>query len=82
MKIHSVQGKGVECQGYSLSFRIGNGVFSDTFYVNKDMDFSRMFDGPFIGIIGHEFLMKNNIVLELRFNRNCRRLHHTTEFFM
>lgn len=64
MKIHSVQGRGVECQGYSLSFRIGNGVFSDTFYVNKDMDFSQMFNGPFIGIIGHEFLRNNNIVLD------------------
>ena len=30
MKIHSVQGKGVECQGYSLFFRLGNGVFSET----------------------------------------------------
>lgn len=64
MKIHSVQSKGVECKGYSLSFRIGNGVFSDTFYVNKDMDFSQIFDGPFIGIIGHEFLRQNNIVLD------------------
>lgn len=64
MKIHSIQSKGVECQGYSLSFRIGNGVFSDTFYVNKDMDFGQMFDGPFIGIIGHEFLRHNNIVLD------------------
>lgn len=64
MKIHSVQRKCVECQGYSLSFRLGNSVFSDTFYVNKDIDFSRMFDGPFIGIIGHEFLRKNNIVLD------------------
>lgn len=64
MKIHSVQGKGVDCQGYSLSFRIGNGVFSDTFYVNKDMDFDQMFDCPFIGIIGHEFLRNNNIVLD------------------
>lgn len=63
-KIHSVQGKGVECQGYSLSFRIGNGVFSDTFYVNKEMDFSKMFAGAFIGIIGHEFLRQNNIVLD------------------
>lgn len=64
MKIHSVQGRGVECQGYSLSFRIGNGVFSDTFYVNENMDFGQMFDGPFIGIIGHEFLWKNNMVLD------------------
>lgn len=64
MKIHSVQGKGVECQGYSLSFHIGNGVFSDTFYVNKDMDFGQIFVGPFIGIIGHEFLRQNNIVLD------------------
>ena len=64
MKIHSVQGRGVECQGYSLSFRIGNGVFSDTFYVNKEMDFDQMFDGPFIGIIGHEFLRRNNLVLD------------------
>ena len=64
MKIHSVQGRGVECQGYSLSFRIGNGVFSDTFYVNKEMDFDQMFDGPFIGIIGHEFLRRNNMVLD------------------
>lgn len=64
MKIHSVQGKGVECQGYSFSFRIGNGVFSDTFYVNKDMDFDQMFNCPFIGIIGHEFLRNNNIVLD------------------
>ena len=64
MKIHSVQGKGVECQGYSLSFHIGNGVFSDTFYVNKDMDFGQIFVGPFIGLIGHEFLRQNNIVLD------------------
>ena len=64
MKIHSVEGRGVECQGCSLSFRIGNGVFSDTLYVNKDMDFSQMFNGPFIGIIGHEFLRNNNIVLD------------------
>ena len=64
MKNHSVQGRGVECQGYSLSFRIGNGVFSDTFYVNKEMDFDQMFDGPFIGIIGHEFLRRNNMVLD------------------
>ena len=64
MNIHSLEGRGVECQGYSLSFRIGNGVFSDTFYVNNDMDFSQMFDGPFIGIIGHEFLRRNNIVLD------------------
>lgn len=64
MKIHSVQGKGVECQGYSLSFRIGNEVFSDTFYVNENMDFGQMFDGLFIGIIGHGFLRKNNMVLD------------------
>ena len=64
MKIHSVQGKGVECQGYKLSFHIGNGVFNDTFYVNEDMDFGQMFEGPFIGIIGHEFLRKNSIVLD------------------
>lgn len=64
MKIHSVQGRGVECQGYSLSFCIGNEVFSDTFYVNNDMDFSQMFDAPFIGIIGHEFLRRNNMVLD------------------
>ena len=63
-KIHSMQGKCVECQGYSLFFRIGNGVFSDTFYVNKDMNFDQMFDYPFIGIIGHEFLQKNKIVLD------------------
>lgn len=64
MKIHSVQGKGVECQGYSLSFRIGNEVFSDIFYVNENMDFGQMFDGLFIGIIGHGFLRKNNMVLD------------------
>ncbi len=64
MKIYSVQDKSMECQGYSLSFHIGNGVFSDTFYVNKEMDFSQMFNGPFIGIIGHEFLRNNNIVLD------------------
>lgn len=63
-KIHSVQSKGVVCQGYSLSFRIGNGVFSDTFYVNKDMNFDQIFDCPFIGIIGHELLRRNNIVLD------------------
>lgn len=64
MKIYSVQDKSMECQGYSLSFHIGNGVFSDTFYVNKEMDFSQMFNGPFIGIIGHEFLRNNNIVFD------------------
>lgn len=64
MNIRSVQGKGVECQGYSLSFRIGNGMFSDTFYVNKDFDFDQMFNCPFIGIIGIEFLMSNNIALD------------------
>lgn len=64
MKIHSVQGRGVECQGYSLSFGIGNEVFSDTFYVNENMDFDQMFDGLFIGIIGHEFLRKNNMLLQ------------------
>lgn len=64
MKIHSVQGRGVECQGYWLSFRIGNEVFSDTFYVNENMDFGQIFDGLFIGIIGHKFLRKNNMVLD------------------
>lgn len=64
INILSVQGKGVECQGYSLSFRIGNSVCSDTFYVNKDMDFDQIFDFPFIGIIGHEFLCRNNLVLD------------------
>lgn len=64
MNIHSVQGKCAECQGYKLSFRIGNGVFSDTFYVNEYMDFDQMFNGPFIGIIGHEFLRNNSIVLD------------------
>lgn len=64
MKIHSVQSKCVECQGVSLEFKIGNGVFSDTFYINPEMDFDQMFDCPFIGIIGHEFLRNNNIVLD------------------
>ena len=36
----------MECQGYSLSFHIGNGEFSDTFYVNKDMDFGQIFIIP------------------------------------
>ena len=63
-KIYSVQDKSMECQGYSLSFRIGNGKFSDTFYVNMDMDFDQMLNCPFIGIIGHEFLRNNNIVLD------------------
>lgn len=66
MNILSIQGKGVECQGVSLSFHIGNGTFSDTFYVNKEMDFDQMFNSPFIGIIGNKFLMNNNIVLDYK----------------
>lgn len=64
MTIHSIQGKVAECQGYLLSFRIGNRLFSETFYVNEDMDFGQIFNGPFIGIVGHEFLRKNKMVLD------------------
>lgn len=77
MKIHSVQSKGVECQGYSLSFRIGNRVFSDTFYVNKNIDFGQIFNFPFIGIIGHEFLCHNNLVLDYE----AESLHTSEGFF-
>ena len=64
MNIHSVQGKGVKCQGISFNFKMGNGEFADTFYVNETIDFNAMFDGVLIGIIGHEFLRKNKLVLD------------------
>lgn len=64
LKIHTLQGKGVECQGASLVFRIGNHTFSDTFYINNNMDFERIFDCQFIGIIGFDFLIRNNLVLD------------------
>ena len=43
MDIHSVQGKGVKCQGVSFNFKIGCGEY-DTFYVNNTIDFNAMFD--------------------------------------
>lgn len=64
MNIHSVQGKGVKCQGVSFNFKIGCGEYTDTFYVNNTFDFNAMFDGVLIGIIGHEFLRKNKLVLD------------------
>ena len=48
MDIHSVQGKGVKCQGVSFNFKIGCGEY-DTFYVNNTIDFNAMFDGVLIG---------------------------------
>lgn len=64
MTIHSVQHKGVECQAYSFSFRMGNGMFSDTFFVNSEMNFDQMFDFPFIGIVGYRFLINHGLVLD------------------
>lgn len=64
MNIHSIQGKCVKCQGISFNFKMGNGEFADTYYVNETIDFNAMFDGALIGIIGHEFLRKNKLVLD------------------
>ena len=64
MTIHAVQNKGVECQAYSFSFRMGNGMFNDTFYVNNEMNFDQLFGCAFIGIIGYRFLMSHGLVLD------------------
>lgn len=65
MDIHSVQGRVVKCQGVSFNFKIGCGEYTDTFYINNTIDFNAMFDGMLlIGIIGHEFLRKNKLVLD------------------
>lgn len=71
MDIHSVQGKGVKCQGVSFNFKIGSGEYTDTFYVNNTIDFNAMFDGVLIGIIGHEFLRKNKLVLDYNKEELC-----------
>lgn len=62
--IHAVQNKGVECQAYSFSFRMGNGMFNDTFYVNNEMDFDKLLGCAFIGIIGYKFLINHSLVLD------------------
>ena len=64
LNVHSVQGEKMECQGASLVFRIGNKTFSDIFYINIKLNFDRLLDCQFIGIIGHQFLIRNNLVLD------------------
>ncbi len=61
--IHSIQSDANTCQGVDFTFKTGNEVFSDIFYVNEEIDFNLMFEG-FIGIIGHEFLRKHQLVLD------------------
>lgn len=61
--IHSIQSDANTCQGVDFTFKMGNEVFSDIFYVNEEIDFNQMFEG-FIGIIGHEFLRKHQLVLD------------------
>lgn len=61
--IHSVQSDANICQGVDFTFKMGNEVFSDIFYVNEEIDFNQMFEG-FIGIIGHDFLRKHQLVLD------------------
>lgn len=61
--IHSIQSDANTCQGVDFTFKMGNEVFSDIFYVNEEIDFNQKFEG-FIGIIGHEFLRKHQLVLD------------------
>lgn len=56
---HSVQSDANICQGVDFTFKMGNEVFSDIFYVNEEIDFNQMFE-VFIGIIGHDFLRKHH----------------------
>ena len=70
--IHSIQSDANICQGVDFTFKMGNKVFSDTFYVNEKLDFDQMFEG-FIGIIGHEFLRKHQLVLDY----SLETLHNT-----
>ena len=51
------------CQEVEFEFKMGNEVFSDTFYVNDSMDFNHMFES-FIGIIGFRFLIKHKLTLD------------------
>ena len=53
-----------------IHVKMGNEVFSDIFYVNEEIDFNQMFEG-FIGIIGHEFLRKQQLMLDY----SCKTLH-------
>ena len=68
--IQSIQSDANTCQGVDFTFKMGNEIFSDIFYVNEEIDFNQMFEG-FIGIIGHEFLRKQQLVLDY----SCKTLH-------
>ena len=61
--IYSMNSAKSTCQEVNFEFKMGNDVFSDTFYVNDDMDFNHMFES-FIGIIGYQFLMKHDLTLD------------------
>ena len=61
--IHSIQSDATTCQGVNFTFKMGNEIFSDVFYVNENIDFNQIFEG-FIGIIGHKFLRKHQLVLD------------------
>lgn len=50
------------CREVGFEFKMGAEVFSDTFYVNDNMDFN-MFES-FIGIIGFPFLIKHKLTLD------------------
>ena len=67
MNICSVQSQGALCTGVQLNFKMGNGEFTDVFYVSDAMDSDGMFGpGALIGIIGIQFLIKHNLVLDYR----------------
>lgn len=60
--ISSIQSEANMCQAVDFTFKMGNGMFSDVFYVNETLDLNDMFEHA-IGIIGYRFLMKNRLVL-------------------
>jgi len=62
-RIYSIQSEGNECQAVDFTFKMGNEVFTDMFYVNDEIDFNHMFEG-FIGIVGHAFLTKHMLTLD------------------
>ena len=63
MEIFSIQADQNSCQGYDFTFKMGNEMFTDVFYVNQDFNFDVEIEG-FIGIIGYQFLQKHKLVLD------------------
>lgn len=52
-----------ECQGVDFTFKMGNQVFTQVFYVNDNVDFDKI-TGELIGIIGYRFLIEHALVLD------------------